>query len=466
MLTCLLQWWGNLGLPYRIIVATFVGLLMFSAGLIYISQIESDIAIETYNATTADGVKISFDVFYSKTGSLEDKPVAITIHGFSSNRRTMKTISLNLAKNGFLVASLDLRGHGDSEGYMPPLGNTSEARKSLYSYFEKDVKAVIEWLKSHKYGLTDSLTLIGHSMGGGLAIYLGGRLSSVRATIGISPGLATDFVNTTSPKNLLLIGGLNDKLVTPSYVIDLFYKSINGTGDVGKIYNINGNFRKLYLDDDADHVSIIFDSEVITEILKWSKSFAFGGTNFTIEPPYKLLLPANIVALGGLIILVAITALLSISWNVIRKPSKVEESERKRYITIIIPYVTSLCLGWIFSIIMFTIIRFVSPLLMANMTSSIIFGGGVGLYVGSKIGEKFGLQGLRIKDNLLSELRGDILWVTVRLSAIYPILLLAILYVSIGLNYVSTFSTSLTHNIYLPVIILVLLPSAIIYELY
>ena len=461
-----LCWCIDLDFPYKVVVATLVGLLMFSTGLIYISHVEDNIAIETHNTYTTDGVKIVFDVFYEKSEGLKDKPVAITIHGFSSNRRTMKIISLNLAKNGFLVASLDLRGHGDSEGYMLPLGNTSEERRALYSLFEKDVIAVIEWLNSHGYGLTDSLTLIGHSMGGGLAIYLGGRLPFIHATIGISPGLATDFVNTTSPKNLLLIGGLNDKLVPPSYVIDLFYKSINGTGEAGKIYNVDGNFRKLYLDDEADHISIIFDSDVIREILSWSKSFAFGGKDFVMEPPYKILIPVNIVALGGMIILVTITMLISISWNISRKPVKVMEKGRKRYLTIGLPFAIALCLGWLISIILFSIIRIVSPLLMANVASSFIFGGGLGLYIGSKVGEKMGLQGFNIKEKLLNELKGETLWITLRLSAIYPILLIAIFYGSIGVNFISTFSTSLTHNLYLPIIILVILPSSIFYEFY
>lgn len=75
----------------------------------------------------------------------------VLVHGLSGNRRTWRAIAAELASEGHRVASLDLRGHGES-----PHGE----RYNIVEDYAPDVAETIEALSD------EPVVLAGHSLGG------------------------------------------------------------------------------------------------------------------------------------------------------------------------------------------------------------------------------------------------------------------------------------------------------------
>jgi pimeloyl-ACP methyl ester carboxylesterase len=99
---------------------------------------------------------------------------AIVLHGLSANRRVMTYLGEDLAGHGLRAYLFDLPGHGDS--------------RDAFSFprAQKCATAVLEWLI--RSGKIDPRTtiLVGHSMGGAIAIRMA-DFEPVLATIAISP---------------------------------------------------------------------------------------------------------------------------------------------------------------------------------------------------------------------------------------------------------------------------------------
>src|ERR1700723_2962151 len=107
----------------------------------------------------------------------EVQPVgsAILIHGLSANRRLMMYLAEDFAGHGFQSYAMDLPGHGDSEDRFSVAraeGCATAAVEALTAAHAIDPKTTI---------------LVGHSMGGTIAIRMADR-DPVAATVAISPG--------------------------------------------------------------------------------------------------------------------------------------------------------------------------------------------------------------------------------------------------------------------------------------
>lgn len=91
---------------------------------------------------------------YDVTGP-DDAPLAVTLHGMGSNRHAFRLLTPVLVDAGFRVASLDLRGHGESTAVWPAY----------------DAERVAE----------DAIALV-HELGGGPAVLVGSSVSSGAVT--------------------------------------------------------------------------------------------------------------------------------------------------------------------------------------------------------------------------------------------------------------------------------------------
>lgn len=110
-------------------------------------------------------------------------------------------------RTGFLALLVDLRGHGDTS--LPMLSNRNT--------YTEDIRKVIDYLSTLKYVDSKSFSVIGHSMGGGIAISVGYVENRIKATVGIAPATSPQFVNLTHPKNLLIVLGAKDQLLSLEY---------------------------------------------------------------------------------------------------------------------------------------------------------------------------------------------------------------------------------------------------------
>ncbi|MHA1168911.1 MAG: alpha/beta hydrolase [Candidatus Hodarchaeales archaeon] len=105
--------------------------------------------------TTRDGTKLH----YISTSNFSDeskKPCTIILHGWSSSSLPFLDLGKELARNGFKVAIIDLRGHGKST-----ISNSKAVLRD--SYIKTCVSDLYEFIASYHL---DEVNLVGYSMGG------------------------------------------------------------------------------------------------------------------------------------------------------------------------------------------------------------------------------------------------------------------------------------------------------------
>lgn len=272
------------------LVLFVVGILLFASGFSPLALMRLQTPFETFTATTIDNVLIRYDVT-KKVNTAIDTPLAILLHGFSGNRVMMRMIALALAESGFICASVNLRGHGSSEGVM---GGRDD--------FVKDIQAVI--LSLREKGLEDPIriVLLGHSMGGGVVLNPKSQVEAVVATIGVTPVSFPKWVNTTTPKNLLLIISTGDTVINAMDVKQTFYKAVNGTREFNETHNIHGTARKLFVIEGVNHLNILYNEAVISEIVAWSTKYVFGEAQALTSNPNQTHAAAYVSLAGGHII--------------------------------------------------------------------------------------------------------------------------------------------------------------------
>ena len=120
-------------------------------------------------------------------------PALIFIHGWRSNKTGNITRSLEISKLGFICLSIDLRGHGDSDGTVEEFSRQDhiEDIKNAYAYLEN-----LEHVDKNKIGI------VGASYGGYLAAVATNFLKFNRLVLRV-PALYFDEEFKTSTDKLI-----------------------------------------------------------------------------------------------------------------------------------------------------------------------------------------------------------------------------------------------------------------------
>lgn len=106
---------------------------------------------------TNDGLKLS--AWYIPP-RVDVGAAVIFVHGLGSNRGSLLNQAAMLAEQGYGAVLFDLRAHGHSEGHKSSWGVTEV----------KDVEAALAFLQTQPAVDPGKISLIGHSMGGAIAI--------------------------------------------------------------------------------------------------------------------------------------------------------------------------------------------------------------------------------------------------------------------------------------------------------
>jgi pimeloyl-ACP methyl ester carboxylesterase len=183
---------------------------------------------------------------------------AILIHGLSANRRLMMYLAEDFAGHGFQSYAIDLPGHGDSRdpfSFMRAQTCATAAVEALIQAHAIDPRTTI---------------LVGHSMGGSIAIRMADR-DPVAATIAISPG--PTIPPKRMPTNLLVFSASADISVlkgAAQSLSDLAGGKRNAPGDFAQQRAF-----ELQLIPHSSHTSLISDRRVAHNSEQWAMQSLF-----------------------------------------------------------------------------------------------------------------------------------------------------------------------------------------------
>jgi len=224
--------------------------------------------IEEISLTSEDGTKLQA-LILTPDSFLPNDPGVVVAHGFCGNKAFMLPLSIELVKRGFIVISIDFRGHGSSEGHL--------IRTEFgYERLNEDMEAAINYLKNSKK--CGDIGLVGHSMGGGTALRVAeDNPSTISAVVNIG-GFNTGY-NFSKIHNLLLAYGLHEQIITNERAIAVLKEYTNlEEVSINKRYGdfTAGNATKAIIGPAAEHLAEVLEPIIIYEMVQWFEQ-AFNG---------------------------------------------------------------------------------------------------------------------------------------------------------------------------------------------
>ncbi|HEX9664246.1 MAG TPA: alpha/beta hydrolase, partial [Patescibacteria group bacterium] len=165
----------------------------------------SSVQSETVSFTTSDGLNIAASYF---PGPANAQNSVILVHMLAQNRHDWDSLAGKLRQGDFNVLSIDLRGHGQSDGQYQKFDNSDFAKMVF------DVAAAVQFLKEKHPETT--IKLIGASLGANVALNAAVIDPAVSGLVLLSPGLEYRSVTTEDAieqytSALLLVASQDDK---------------------------------------------------------------------------------------------------------------------------------------------------------------------------------------------------------------------------------------------------------------
>lgn len=157
---------------------------------------------------TKDNVTI-YGTFYESNLGKSNLPAILLLHQFRSNRSEWNAYAIELSAQGYIVLSIDLRGHGQSDSIRNDIEMLNAPDQSPLEVYE-----AIQKLKTHPKVDPKRIAVMGGSVGGNLsavaagsgwsklAVCISGKTSAVQ-------NLAANQQNFTF-KNTMYVAASND----------------------------------------------------------------------------------------------------------------------------------------------------------------------------------------------------------------------------------------------------------------
>ena len=434
------------------LIVLVIGTILLLSGFALDAYNISDYTMATYRINSYDGTKIVFDVLRARD-TPDDANLVILLHGFSMNRGSMRLLGYALAYRGFISVLVDLRGHGDSEGSL-----RSQNFTEVIDVLAKDVRAVIDYLKKSGVGNPYNISVIGHSMGGEIAIYLGYKYDDILISVGISPALAKNFVNMTKPKHLIIVGSYSDRVVTKDMVIETFKASINDTVEIGRIYNYGDAVRELYFDEDSTHLTIIYDKDVLNLVSTRLFQIIYMPYDHIAEfEPIKFLIPPTLIMIGIVIIVIAFTPLLSMAWRMKISREEIFPMYGGDLIKLVIESVIITgVLGGLFGVLILLILSTFLPLLSTNFIIGLLLGNAISLtLISKKYIARYREQPISLRNHLMGIFLKNVDGDSIRLYLLYTSILVLLIQVTFGSYLISIVSSNILRIILIPLYLII-----------
>jgi dienelactone hydrolase len=235
-------------------------------------------------------------------------PGIVLCHGISGSKEMLSQIALELAKNGFVAVTIDIVGHGDSGGSFGGFGFDTED-KTL------GVSNVVQYLIEQDCVNSTAIGLVGHSLGAGAIRATALIFDNIAASVFIGGGLGdpvnnSDYgiLNTTFPKNLLIVIGEQDVLFDLEKTkeeVSLAFGNISeiAAGEVyGDFYDFSARSLVVPV---TTHLFEPSDPVTVTAVVEWMKK-SLGTINVSEEVDLTYLNRELAVGVGLISILVLV----------------------------------------------------------------------------------------------------------------------------------------------------------------
>ncbi|MHA1790992.1 MAG: alpha/beta hydrolase [Promethearchaeota archaeon] len=269
-------------------------------GILFLNFYPINVVRETRVTRTADDVRISYNLYYSRDGTIGN-PVIFIGHGVIVNKEMMTNFAIELAARNFVVVNLDWRAHGRSSG-------TLETEKLIM-----DLEAVLNDVHARMPTANISkLGMIGYSMGGFPTFLYAATHDTVKAWVGVGTAVDPSVSDEKVPNNVLLICGDLDEAFS---VNDLRHQMTSITPGISDVSNFqfnrlygsieNGTARELIRVPLADHLVVPWHPTFIHEATKWMVR-TFEGNEAALSFFYNdirvIFLLLGMIGLGGTLV--------------------------------------------------------------------------------------------------------------------------------------------------------------------
>jgi len=288
-------------------VASILSVILVTS-LLAANQISTDYGrVEIHTVRIQDGSLTLSGLIHVpiEAGTDYPRPAVVVTHGISSTKEMVDGISLELARRGIVAMSLDLHGHGDSEGRLgaggPSIG----------------LVAAVEFIASQDFVDENQIGVAGHSLGAGAAraVAMGGY---AHAAAFIAGGVSGDYqqegaMNASNPKNLLVAVGSHDVLFEIEDLVQSLQPVFNVDEPVrpGVTYGDfhSGNARRLVVTP-TTHLLEPMDPGIVAEVVAWfieafdapeGRELLAGDQVYLLREAYLLI---ALVSLLGVVLLI------------------------------------------------------------------------------------------------------------------------------------------------------------------
>jgi len=258
------------------------GLLFAGSGVLLL---HAQPYLATTVISTAGGCGMRVDVIGSRTSQAEG--FVVLLHGLSANKRIMFYLAESFSNQNLRVFIPDLPGHGASPGPF------------TYDRAESCSEALVQDLIERRAILPDRTFLVGHSLGGAIALRVASHIpvagaiaispAPMRPTPGISPEMLPYPSFGALSFNSLVISGAWEPPPQRTAAKNLV-PAQPGISD------------KYVVIPRATHVSLLFDSDVAAQDRAWVARLLKISSDSPIPPHWSLL--GFFLGFAGLAILV------------------------------------------------------------------------------------------------------------------------------------------------------------------
>lgn len=294
-----------------------IGIIILICGIIplitftFYADFRNPYTIKEITLKSEDNTNIQALV-YTPLNEEEQHPGVVVAHGFCGNKQYMQPISIELVKRGFTVISIDFRGHGSSDGYLPTF-----RRARGIGELEHDMLAAIDYLNN--LSTINKIGLVGHSMGGRTALNVAENFPH-RINATVSFGMIDNDREFYKISNLLMLIGQYEQIFSAEKGIE-FLKEYTRQDEV-ELNTLYGDFNtgratKVVLGPTSEHLAEVIDPVLINEMIQWFEQ-AFNGeeaSDVTLTViPFQISMILTITGLV-MVLFIIISFVSKLFWN-------------------------------------------------------------------------------------------------------------------------------------------------------